>query len=236
MIELLDKIMGAMFPRNYTCDICGREVFKNSNLCDDCKELVTLNDQHTCPVCGRKTNVDQLCLECKDYAPAFKKAISALVYKQGVITLVHKYKNDNGYLKEYFADLIAPKCDDFDGADCLVCVPMTKKSEARRGYNQSEILAKALAKRLKLPYIKGAVRKVRQTPPQKTLSRREREKNLEGCFKADKRLVKGRTPILIDDVLTTGATANAVCEALKAAGAKTVYFASIASVEYDKPL
>jgi ComF family protein len=113
---------------------------------------------------------------------------------------------------------------------------MTKKAEKERGYNQSEILAQALAKRLALPYIKGATIKVRGTPPQKTLTRREREKNLAGCFKADKKLVNGKTLILVDDVLTTGATANAVCDALKKAGAKAVYFATVASVEYKKEL
>jgi ComF family protein len=236
MSELIDKILEGFFPKNFTCDICNAEVFNGKNLCPSCALTVHFNDGNTCPVCGRKTTVSQLCFECKDYAPSFKRAVSALIYSDGTVTLVHKFKKGNGYLKEYFADILKPLCAHFEGAEGVVCVPMTKKAEKERGYNQSELLAKALAKRLDLPYIKRAMNKVKQTPPQKTLTRKEREKNLTGCFKADKKLVDGKTLIVVDDVLTTGATANAICDTLKKAGAKAVYFATVASVEYKREL
>jgi ComF family protein len=234
--KLVDNVLSYAFPKNFTCDICGIEVFKGTNLCPECLNKITFNNQATCPVCGRKTTTNSLCFECKDLAPLFKKAVSPLVYKEGAVALVHKFKSNSGYLKEYFADLIAPKCADFVGAQAICYVPMTKKAIKKRGYNQSELLAKALSERLQLPILYDALTKIRETAEQKNLTRKEREENLGSCFKADKQLVENKVLILVDDVLTTGATAETATKALLKAGAKTVYFATIASVEYKREM
>ena len=86
-----------MFPRAFTCDICGRETF-GTNLCPDCTETVTFNNGATCPVCGRKTVRAEICLECKDRPPLYKKAFSPVVYDGGGKILMAKFKNGNGYL------------------------------------------------------------------------------------------------------------------------------------------
>jgi ComF family protein len=171
-------------------------------------------------------------LECKNLAPKFKKATSPLVYKDGAVRLIHKFKEGQGYLKYYFADLIAPQCKKFEGADSITYVPMTERAEYDRGFNQSKIVAEELSKKLGLPLLVDAVKKTRETEEQKNLNRREREKNLAGCFKADKKLVSGKNIILVDDVLTTGATADEVTTQLLKAGAGCVFLATIASVEY----
>jgi ComF family protein len=235
MIRLLARLKGIIFPQNYTCDICGREVFDGKNLCEECAQTITYNNKNCCPLCGRKVNVAELCLECKAQAPLYKKAVSAMVYRDGAIPLILKFKNGDGYLKEYFADLLAPKCKVFDDVDIICCVPMTKAEFKVRGYNQSELLAKALSARLDIKYV-PALAKKRDTAEQKTLTKKLREKNLTGCFKGDKKLICGKVVLLVDDIMTTGATADAVCTALLNAGAKHVYFATIASVEYKRLL
>lgn len=222
----------SFFPENFTCDLCGREIFDGGRFCADCASTVLFNDGDTCPVCGRKTALPELCLECKANAPKYEKAASAIVYEDGGQKLIYKFKNGGAYLKEYFGDLLADKCGQFEGADGVCFVPMIKKDVRKRGYNQAELLAKALAARLDLPLLKGAVEKVKATEPQKSLTRAEREDNLKGCFRANKRLVKGKTLIVVDDVMTTGATAETVCAELLKRGAAKVYFASVASVEY----
>lgn len=228
----LKAVIRELFPPDYTCDICGCETF-GDHLCPQCKETVTFNDGATCPVCGRRTETNRLCLECKAHAPAYKKAVSAMVYGGGAVKLIHKFKNDGGYLKEYFADLLTAPCTKkFSDAQAVCFIPATRKSLKKRGYNQAELLAKSLGERMNLPVLGNALTKRRETEEQKTLSRREREKNLLGAFKADKKIVRGKILILVDDVLTTGATADAAVEALKKAGAERVYFATAASVEY----
>lgn len=215
-----------------TCELCGREVFDGSRFCEDCIETVVFNDGTTCPKCGRRTKLPELCLDCKAQVPVFDVGVSALSYTEGAQTLIHAFKSSRPYLKNYFADLLADKCRQFTDAEAVCFVPMTAAAQYRRGYNQAYLLAKELAARLKLPLLKKAIVKVKETEEQKTLSRRERENNLKSVFKADKELVAGKTLIVVDDVLTTGATADAICTELKKRGAAKLYFATVASVEY----
>ena len=222
------------FPKDYTCDICGIETF-DTNLCPDCLKTVTFNDGSTCPVCGRKTVHPEICLECKAEVPKFKKAASPLVYDGGAVALIAKFKNGYGYLKEYFADLIVKKLEDFPRADCIVYVPMTKKAVNRRGYNQAELLAQSISERTEIPVLKDGLIKTKETAAQKTLTRKERISNLAECFKVENREgVKGKTVLLVDDVLTTGATSDAACKKLLKAGTERVYFVTAASVEYKQ--
>ena len=232
--DLKKSLAEIFFPKNYTCDICGIETFDN-NLCPDCLKTVTFNDGNTCPVCGRKTVRPEICLECKAEVPKFKKAASALVYDGGAIALIAKFKNGYGYLKEYFADLIVKKLEDFPKADLIVYVPMTKKAVNRRGYNQSKLLAQSISERIEIPVPDGVLIKTKETAAQKTLTRKDRITNLTECFKVENReAVNGKTVLLVDDVLTTGATSDAVCKKLLEAGAERVYFVTAASVEYKQ--
>lgn len=235
-MNIFRRLLNVIFPENFTCDLCGREVFDGDNLCKTCKSKVELNNGETCPLCGRKTSTSRgLCLECKQLAPKYKRAVSAFVYGGGSALLVQKFKNGNAYLKNYFADALAEKCKIFEGVDGICYVPMTDKAVKKRGYNQAYLLAKELSQRLNIPLLKNAVKKVRETQQQKSLSRQERELNLRACFRADKEQVFGKTLLLVDDVMTTGATADAVCVELLKKGAMCVYFASVASVEYKDP-
>lgn len=232
---LLKAIADSLFPRNITCDICGRETFDGSNLCPQCAMTVTKNDGSCCPVCGRKTQSDGLCLECKAHIPAYDRAVSALVYSDGGMRLVLKFKRGGAYLKTYFADLLEPKCRQFEGADGICFIPMTTRAERRRGYNQAELIAKELAERLNLPIL-PVLQKVKETEEQKSLTKKERADNIKGCFSAHKSEVKDKSFILVDDVMTTGTTAEEAAALLKKKGAKAVYFACAASVEYKNEL
>ncbi|MGN0814682.1 MAG: ComF family protein [Candidatus Coproplasma sp.] len=233
---LIKQFNQALFPENYTCELCGIEIFDGGRLCKKCAETVQLNDGLTCPICGRRTQIDGVCLECKSHSPSFKRAVSAMVYRDGAVNLVLRYKSGNGYLKNYFAEILTPKCREFTDAQAVCYIPMTEKAKAKRGYNQAELLAREIAKNLDLPVLDGALTKVKETPEQKKLTKAEREKNLKGCFKADRKIVEGKTLILVDDVLTTGATAEEAVTQLKKRRASKVYFATIASVEYNREI
>jgi len=236
-MSLLDTVLNIFFPKNFTCDLCGAEVFDRSNLCKSCAESVHYNNGETCPKCGRKTNNSSgLCLECKELAPLYDKAYSAFVYEAGVKTLIGRFKNGKAYLAEFFAEKMYAATGDIPDAQAVCYVPMTKKSMHKRGYNQAQLLAERYGKLSKLPVLNGALVKVKETPPQKSLTRMDREENLRGCFKADFKLVKGKNIILIDDVMTTGATADVAVRQLKRRGAAKVYFVTTASVEYKSPL
>lgn len=235
-MNVFKAILNSIFPENFTCELCGREIFDDGRFCDKCRKTVTFNDGITCPVCGRRTGVPELCPDCKAKAPLFDKAVSAFVYSDGAAKLVLAFKKDRPYLKNYFARLLYEKCAQFSDADAVCFVPMTPKAQCKRGYNQAYLLAKELAKLMKLPLLKEAMEKVKDTAPQKSLSLAEREKNLKSSFKAFREEVEGKTLIVVDDVMTTGVTADVVCGELKKRGAKKIYFATVASVEFKGDL
>lgn len=231
--NIAENIKSALFPLNFTCDLCGRETFDGTNLCPDCKVRVQENFGVTCPVCGRRTVRPEICYECKAQAPRFDRAVSPLVYEDGAAILVAKFKQGSGYLKEYFCDLLAKSAQMLPDFDFITYIPMTEKAQFKRGYNQAKLLAEGVAERLGKPLEEDVLIKIKETSEQKSLSRRERAENLEGCFFVHRRKIcQGKNILLIDDVLTTGATADAACKLLRGAGAVKIYFAAAASVEY----
>lgn len=231
--KFADIIKGYDDAHNFTCDICGREVFASERVCEKCrKELPYIGDK-CCPLCGRKVKEAGVCLECKQKPLGVEKARSVFTHEGEAARLVVRYKRGSKYLYRTLAELALPLLvKEFPDCDLLTSVPMTKKAQKKRGYNQSKLLAEELAKRSEKPYLDTAV-KQRETQSQKFLGREEREKNLEGCFHIiDRAAVKGKTVLVIDDTLTTGSTVSELANRLKRAGAKTVYALTITSVEY----
>jgi len=113
--------------------------------------------------------------------------------------------------------------------EALVAVPLDSARQRARGYNQAERIARAVARRMKLPLLPAsALRRVRPTTTQIGLSRQERRDNMKDAFAANRVLVDGRRVLLIDDVMTTGATLDSCARALRAAGARDVLALTVA--------
>lgn len=216
---------------NFTCDVCGREVFGGERVCKVCLTALPFNNGAICPFCGRKTGEEGACLECKDHPLGTDKARSVFTHEGDASRLVISYKRGKKYLSRTLADFLQPViAKEFADADALAFVPMTKRAEKRRGYNQSRLLAEELSRRTGLECISAAEKK-RETAAQKSLGRRERESNLSGCFVLTKGVsVRGRRIVIIDDTMTTGATAGELAGVLKRAGAERVYLATVTSV------
>ena len=119
---------------------------------------------------------------------------------------------------------------EFADADSLAFVPMTKRARRKRGYNQSRLLAEELSRRSGKQFL-DAAEKRRETSMQKSLGRREREKNLKGCFRVtDKGAVRGKRIVIVDDTFTTGSTVSELARTLLHAGAERVYALTVTSV------
>lgn len=221
---------------NFTCDICGREVFGNERVCAQCKRELPWNNGNVCPVCGRKVREEGICLECKQKPVGVDMARSAFTHEGEAARLVVRFKKGKRYLYRALAELTLPLLvDEFSGADMLAFVPMTERAEKKRGYNQARLLAEELAARCAKPVL-YCVEKRKESKPQKSLSRAEREKNLEGCFHiTDKNAVKGKNVLVIDDTLTTGSTVSALSDELKRAGAASVCALTVTSVQNKYP-
>lgn len=217
---------------NFTCDVCGGEVFANERVCASCKKRLPWNNAEICPYCGRRVGEPGICLECKAELLKTDRARSLFLHEGEAARLVLRFKNGQRYLARTLAGLILPLCEaEFAETDALVYVPMTPRAERKRGYNQSRLLAERLSEMLGIPCL-GCVEKRRETAAQKTLGRRERAENLRGCFHVtDRKILKHRNILIVDDTMTTGATASELADCLKRAGAKSVCLVTVTGVE-----
>lgn len=221
---------------NFTCDVCGREVFGGERVCGQCMAALPWNAAPVCPLCGRKVGEEGICLDCKERPLAVKKARSAFLHEGEAARLVVRFKRGQKYLYRTLCDLMFPLLErEFPHTDAIVCVPMTAAAEKARGYNQSRLLAEELAKRSGKELLSPAEKR-RETEAQKFLGRKEREENLKGCFHVhDRRSVRGRKILIVDDTLTTGATASELAGALLRAGAAEVDLLTVTSVPKKHP-
>ena len=232
--ELINKFFKKHFfnPR-WRCLSCGKEIFENEHFCSACKSTLPYNDGAICQHCGRAViSFEQHCSTCKNVLVDLDKCRSPFIYAPPISTLIKKAKYDRGiYLIDYFAEQLSlTYLQNYFNADYLTFIPMTQKAIKKRGYNQSKILAEKLSSLINVPVL-DCVKKVKDTERQATLGRVERLKNLDGAFRVfDKKSVNGKSILIIDDVSTTGATAEVIAKRLKDAGAKIVNLLTVASI------
>ena len=165
-----------------------------------------------------------ICGQCQQRPPAFDDIAAALLYETPVDKMLCALKYRQ---RLYFARTAAGVIADTVLArgqkkpDLLCAVPMTRRALRRRGLNQSAFIARFVSRTLGIPVNISLLKKVRDTDQQSTLRARERRKNLIGAFTC-KHQLDGQHIALVDDILTTGATANEVSKVLKLAGAARV--------------
>ena len=143
-------------------------------------------------------------------------------FEEPLRTLVHTFKYREGlYLTGLFAHLMLSTTKlDLHATECLIPIPMHHSRLKQRGFNQAAILTRMLGRACAIPYKLDACKKTRNTEPQADLSALERAHNLKGAFQAHQ--LPYKTVTLIDDLLTTGHTANEVAKTLKKQGVTTV--------------
>lgn len=234
------KIRELFARKGYTCDCCGVEVFDypTHRICNECSELLIADNFARCLKCGRKTVTEGVCLACKKELPTFDVGISALSYDGMSAAMINRFKNGERYLVEFFCERMAERMKESGllSSDLLiVCVPMTKEKKLTRGYNQAEELAKNLSLKLGLEFDSEVLEKRKETSEQKHLLRKERQENVKTAFFVHKRaFVRDKDILLIDDIMTTGATGSACARVLKNAGANKVIFLTAVSLDERK--
>ena len=172
------------------------------------------------------------CATCKATPLRYDYARSAAVYEGALREALHAFKfAGRRALAGPLGDLAAEQCVGSlpEGIDALIPVPLARERERERGFNQATLLARRIGRRLGAPTRPGWLVRTRSTRPQSDLSAAERRANVRGAFRATDR-VAGRHLLLIDDILTTGATLEACARALREAGARRVGVLTVARV------
>jgi ComF family protein len=169
------------------------------------------------------------CALCRSGRRGFDAAYSFGAYEGVLRKLIHLYKYGRVRpLAKPLSDLLVRALPRDEAFDAAVPVPLYWRRRLRRGFNQAELLARGLSRRTGIPVL-GALRRLRPTPAQAGLSNSARRQNVSQAFRA--RGVQGKRILLIDDVMTTGATAASCAAALKQAGARRVSLLTVARVD-----
>ncbi len=234
-------VVDLLFPRQVKCVNCGDEVDR-FGICDKCVKLLTLIPSPTCEICGgENSGKGKVCIECKGRHFEFVKNYSLFSYIADVRSKIISFKqNSNKAIGEMFAYFIADRYDRIiaeHNIDIVIPVPISVDRLKSRKFNQSEVLCSQISERDKVN--NSILVRVKDTPHQTGLSRLNREENLKNSFKVmDKKIVKGKSILIVDDIYTTGATLNACARSLKDAGAKEIFALTLARapIKRDKVL
>lgn len=243
MKELVHAILDLVFPRHCAgCNVPADESFPGY-LCPTCRAELLVIESPLCGQCGAPLSSSAVqadsarCGRCLRREFAFDRARSLYLYdSRNIIKHLLMMMKYSGYraLAVEFGALMGEQIGSLLGPsawDILVPVPLHPRRQRQRGFNQSEVMAKAIGKSLTLPVVNG-LRRVRNTKPQHG-GRSTRQRNVSGAFALNNSVnVKGKSVLLIDDVLTTGATINACAAILKRQDAAVVDVLTLARVHW----
>ncbi|MBU2574030.1 MAG: ComF family protein [Elusimicrobia bacterium] len=216
-----------LLPR--TCAHCKEDLRypDDGPLCPDCRANLEPIPELHCKKCGLPLDSGGgYCFNCRGHKGdgAADFAVSAFVFNPELRALIHefKYRGRRGLAGPLGLELAKAydRYPELKPYNFVIPVPLFREKETERGFNQSRLLAEVLGREKKLFVLEDAVERIRNTPSQTRLTKKERHANMEGAFKVTRpELVKGRRVLIIDDVATTLATVSEIAGRLKEAGA-----------------
>jgi ComF family protein len=232
---MLARALDLLFPPQ--CLHCDTLVPTHGTLCLPCWQGIAFIADPFCRCCGHPFDFtmgeEALCANCMREMPPYVHARAVMRYNDASRSLVLKLKyQDQLYLAQIYGTWLAKAGRELIGnCDLIVPVPLYYWRFVSRRYNQSALLGEALARHCALPVIPDALTRLRATQSQSGLTFAQRRDNVKGAFSVNEKhaaSLKGKTVLLIDDVMTTGETLSECAHALLAAGAMRVHVLTLA--------
>lgn len=233
MKEILESFVNLLFPP--LCIICKE---KNINfLCNRCKAKINFIKNNFCARCGTpaegKITEGAICGKCKTEKTYFVISRSVGVYSDTLKEIIHAFKyNKKKYLAKPLGNLLIEYLIEnfnINNIDIVIPIPLHKKREDERGFNQSELLAKEISNKLKIQISNNILFRTKNTLPQFALSPEDRYENIKGAFEIrNGELIKDKNILVVDDICTTGATLKEASKTLAKAKPKGIYCLTLA--------
>jgi len=236
-----DALVSVLFPAG--CRLCERVLVRASTvpICEECLGSFLALGGAVCETCGQllaawslgveRATESSVCPECQNRGYGFDRARSYALYQAGLVRAIVLLKFERVEpLGRWFAGRLAEVAGSQGlEADIVVPVPLHRQRERERGYNQADLIARPLARRLGLPYRAVLLVRTKPRPNKHILSLEERWDSVRGAFATRPGMkVDNLRVLLVDDVMTTGATLDACARALRGAGAKSVIGLTVA--------
>lgn len=237
--SLKKQILNFLLPP--LCPSCRKQVGEAGGLCVPCWSELSFIEEPYCRVLGYPQEYDtgEISDDAKNNPPHFDLARSVMLYNSQSKILVAQFKyHDRLDLAPLFSKMMMRAGKELIAlSDVILPVPMHKARYFARQYNQAAELARNIAMLSNKTYEPRVLHRVKNTRRQVGLTQRERNRNLESAFHVSNALkIEGKSLLLIDDVMTTGATLNECAACLKQAGAKNVYVLTLARVEIGEKI
>ncbi len=233
LVWRVKPIANVLVPRG--CIVCGKTT--DTTVCADCRTTLHYIQEPYCTRCGKPfttgSGVSHVCYDCIKGKNAFMLARAVFEYNGAAIRLIHRFKfGDQVNLAAFFSDELLMLYEVYFaglGIDAILPVPLSPRRLKHRSYNQSHLISTGLSRSLSIPVLSSVLVKIKETQPQSRLRARQRQDNVKGAYEiTDRQALRGKSVLLIDDVITTGATVNACTRSLLRAGAHQVYVMAIA--------
>jgi len=220
-----------IYPKSLKCLFCGGELPKVNDfkLCSNCTSIMQLLPGSTCTTCGRPLGGKYkmgMCSECKDTEIYFDGACSVFEFSGIVQSALHRFKFEGEVdMAEAFGLYMAKKLKERKWKiDVILPVPLHEKRMSDRGYNQSYLLSAEIGRECGIDVLDGALIRKRHTESQVSLPKFGRIHNVKGAFAmVDSKCIKGKSVLIVDDIMTTGATLNECSRILRESGARNIY-------------
>jgi ComF family protein len=236
LTKVLDSLLTVLYPQG--CQNCGGSVehFEYGAACQACwqKTRIFSGTETVCYKCSKflsekETDFQTFCHECD--AHFYEQARAAGLYENALQTSVLNLKREPFVCKNLRKVFIAAfEKSEFQTADLIVPIPLSKKRLLERGFNQAAVLAKILSKETKIKLDEQSfIRKIHTPIHRAGMDTKARELTVKNAFEVTRpKLIKDRKILLVDDVFTSGATVSACAKVLKKAGAEKVYVLTLA--------
>ena len=239
-MKFISYLLDMLYPPK--CPSCGHTLINQKYIfaCEECIKKFLFIPSPKCVFCGTYLNIPgKICQNCLKIIKNKKEIwyndfYSPFLYRDSLKNALHsvKYKRNINIAKNlgyYFAEILKKNII-FDKIDCVIAVPLHKNKKKDRGFNQSEIFAEQISKKLNIKKVDNVLKRIKNTVPQFTLDKQQRCKNVENAFvlSSSAGKIKNNSVLLVDDIFTTGSTINECAKTLQTAQASYIKAVTLA--------